>query len=46
MSNAEIVREMERICRKIGRTKDPHELAELDYELVYLNDMLEGGNAK
>lgn len=43
MSNAEIVREMERICRKIGRTKDPIELAELDYELVYLNDLIMNG---
>lgn len=41
MSNAEIVAEIEKICRKIGRTKDPIDLWMLDCELENLNEQLE-----
>lgn len=43
MTNAEIVTEMERICRKIGRTKDPIDLWMLDAELERLNELIERG---
>ena len=43
MTNAEIIAEMEKICKRMGRCKDPHKMWELDIELERLNDMLERG---
>ena len=42
MSNQEIVQEMENVCRKLGRTSDPIKKWELECELEYLNEQLEG----
>ena len=44
MSNAEIVEAMESICKKMGRTSDPIKKWELECELEYLNEQLEGAN--
>ena len=46
MSNLEIVAEMEKICKRMGRTSDPNKLWELDIELERLNDMLMEGRDK
>ena len=43
MTNDEIFEEMERVCRKIGHTKDPHKMWELEIELENLHEQMERG---
>ena len=46
MSAEMIVTEIERLCRKFGRTSDPIKMAELNAEIENLAWILEEGSAE